>query len=130
MAKSSCIIENSYAGFEERVVATLQDGKCIPDGPTPPVYLVQPLIASSKNFSLDAVLPEGLLAQTTDKGLWLLGCLPMVAWPLSAEQKMNRVVLRERVTDMSLRAKAAVESSPVDFFELAQPWADISTCLI
>ncbi|GJX77243.1 hypothetical protein Tco_0324054 [Tanacetum coccineum] len=109
MVKSSGIISNSFTGFEERVVATLWDGKCIPDGPTPPVYLVQPLIATgnqkeqlkeisfgleirgkrflwvvreppsddvkelphsgSKDFSLDAVLPEGFLAQTSDKGL-------------------------------------------------------------
>ena len=271
MAKSSGIIANSFAGFEERAVATLRDGKCIPEGPTPPVYLIGPLIASGNNvdpsqneclkwlnsqpsksvvflcfgsmgvfkkeqlkeiafgleksgqrflwvvreptsddvngspnsggkdFSLEAVLPEGFLARTSDKGLvvknwapqpailnhdsvggfvshcgWnssleaVVAGVPMVAWPLYAEQKMNRVflveeikvalrlkmstddyvtaeaveetmtklmageegkVLREWVTELSSRAKAAVEvggSSRADFFQLTQPWTDIS----
>ncbi|PWA99903.1 UDP-glycosyltransferase 88B1 [Artemisia annua] len=243
MAKSSGIIANSFAGFEERAIATLRDGKCIPVGPTPPVYLIGPLIASmflcfgsmgvfkkeqlkeiafgleksgkrflwvvreppsddvnesphsgGKDFSLDAVLPEGFLARTSDKGLvvknwapqkailnhdsvggfvshcgWnssleaVVAGVPMVAWPLYAEQKMNRVylveemkvalrlkmstddyvtaeaveetmtklmegeegrVLRERVTEMSLRAKAAVEDGG-DIFKLTQPWTDM-----
>ena len=92
--------------------------------------------------------------------------VPMVAWPLYAEQKMNRVylveeikvalrlemstdgfvtaeaveetvtklmegeegkVLRERVAEMSRRAKATVEdggSSRIEFLKLTQPWTD------
>ncbi|GJV60261.1 UDP-glycosyltransferase 88B1-like protein [Tanacetum coccineum] len=269
MAKSSGIIVNSFVGLEERAVGTLRDGKCIPDGPTPPVYLIGPLIASGnqvdpneneclkwlnsqpsksvvflcfgsmgvfkkeqlkeiafgleksgqrflwvvreppsddvnelphsggKDFSLDAVLPEGFLARTSDKGLvvknwapqpailnhdsvggfvshcgWnssleaVVSGVPMVAWPLYAEQKTNRVylveeikvalrlemstdgfvtaeavertvtklmdgeegkVLRERVTEMSRRAKATMEdggSSRIEFLKLTQPWMD------
>ncbi|GKF34873.1 hypothetical protein Tco_0108073 [Tanacetum coccineum] len=60
--------------------------------------------SGSKDFSLDAVLAEGFLAQATDKGLWMLGCLPMVAWPLYAEQKMNRVYLVEEIK-VALRLK-------------------------
>ncbi|GJW18490.1 UDP-glycosyltransferase 88B1-like protein, partial [Tanacetum coccineum] len=153
--------------------------------------------SGGKDFSLDAVLPEGFLARTTDKGLvvknwapqpailnhdsvggfvshcgWnssleaVVSGVPMVTWPLYAEQKMNRVylveeikvalrlemssddyvtaeaveqtmtklmdgeegkLLRERVTEMSRRAKATVEdggSSSIEFLKLKQPWTD------
>uniref|UniRef100_A0A251SR39 Glycosyltransferase n=1 Tax=Helianthus annuus TaxID=4232 RepID=A0A251SR39_HELAN len=46
MAKCSGIIVNSFLELEERAVATLRDGKCITDGPTPPIYFIGPLIAS------------------------------------------------------------------------------------
>nr|XP_043615391.1 UDP-glycosyltransferase 88B1-like [Erigeron canadensis] len=44
MAKSQGIINNSFAALEQRVVKTLADGEHIPDGPTPPIYYVGPLI--------------------------------------------------------------------------------------
>ncbi|KAJ9539623.1 hypothetical protein OSB04_026129 [Centaurea solstitialis] len=44
IAESSGIIVNSFVGFEERAVETVRDGKCIPDRPTPPVYVIGPLI--------------------------------------------------------------------------------------
>ncbi|KAI3519465.1 hypothetical protein L1887_08609 [Cichorium endivia] len=195
MAKSSGIIANTFIGFEERAVGTLRDGKCIPDGPTPPTYFIGPLIAGGnqmdpseneclkwlnsqpiksvvflcfgsmgvfkkeqlkeisiglerseqrflwvvrdppnesnsggKELGLDAILPEGFLAGTRDKGLvvknwapqpailshesvggfvshcgWnsvleaVVAGVPMVAWPLYAEQKMNRVYLVEEM---------------------------------
>ncbi|CAH1439018.1 unnamed protein product [Lactuca virosa] len=160
MAKSSGIIANTFVGFEERAVASLRDGKCISDGPTPPIYFIGPLIAggnhkeqlkeiaiglerskqrflwvvrdpppdASKELDLDDILPEGFLSRTADKGLviknWapqpvILGhesvggfvshCgwnsvleavaagVPMVAWPLYAEQNMNRVYLVEEM---------------------------------
>nr|XP_043632149.1 UDP-glycosyltransferase 88B1-like [Erigeron canadensis] len=266
MAKSSGIIVNSFVGLEERAVETLRDGKCVPDGPTPPIYLTGPLIASgkqvdpdeseclkwlnsqptksvvflcfgsmgvfkkeqlkeianglekseqrflwvvrnpppedqsmsslgSKEFDLDAILPEGFLARTRDKGLvvktwapqlailchdsvggfvthcgWnstleaVVAGVPMLAWPLYAEQRINSVFLvqelkvalalkmsadgfvnaeaveemvrelmaglegravRERVLEMSVKAKAAVDdsgSSQVDFFRLTKSW--------
>lgn len=265
MAKSSGIIVNSFVGLEERAVDNLRDGKCIPDGPTPPVYLIGPLIAGGnpvdgsekeclkwldsqpsksvvflcfgsmgvfkkeqlKEIAIgleksgqrflwvvrDPPAPddgnesssgakeldlEGFLARIGDKGMvvknWapqpvILGhdsvggfvshCgwnsaleavvagVPMVAWPLYAEQKMNRVYLvqeigvalalkmspdgfvtaeeveekvrelmegeegrtvRERILEMSGRAKAAVEdggSSHLEFFNLTQPWIDL-----
>ncbi|XP_024981591.1 UDP-glycosyltransferase 88B1-like [Cynara cardunculus var. scolymus] len=269
MAKSCGIIANSFLGFEERAIDALRDGKCIPDGPTPPIYLIGPLIAGgnqvdpseneclkwlnsqpsksvvflcfgsmgvfkkeqlreiafglersgqrflwvvrnpppddenesssgAKELDLDACLPEGFLARIGNKGLvvknWapqlaILGhdsvggfvshCgwnstleavdagVPMIAWPLYAEQKMNRVflveeikvalavemssdgfvtaesveekvkelmegkegrVVRERILEMSGRAKAAVAdngSSQVDFFQLMQSWTEL-----
>nr|GEW87256.1 UDP-glycosyltransferase 88B1-like [Tanacetum cinerariifolium] len=171
-----------FVGLEERAVDTLRDGKCIPDGPSPPVYLIGPLIASGNNvdpneneclkcfwvrekwekflwvvreppsddvnellhsggkdFSLDVVLPEGFLARTTDKGLvvknWapqtailghdsVGGCVshcgwnssleavvagvPMVAWPLYAEQKLNRVFLVEEIK-VAVRLKMSID---------------------
>ncbi|KAI7758058.1 hypothetical protein M8C21_017364 [Ambrosia artemisiifolia] len=197
MAKSSGIIANSFFELEERAAQTLRDGKCIPEGLTPPVYLIGPLIAtgdqvdhdeheclkwletqpsksvvflcfgsmgvfskeqlkeiafglersgqrflwvvrnptigcenesSLKEFGLDDVVPEGFMTRTRDKGLvvkdWapqpaILGhesvggfvshcgwnssleavvCgVPIVAWPLYAEQKMNRVYLVEEI---------------------------------
>nr|XP_043632150.1 UDP-glycosyltransferase 88B1-like [Erigeron canadensis] len=269
MAKSSGIIANSFAGLEERAVKALRDGNCIPDGPTPPIYLIGPLIAggnqvdpneneclrwlnsqpaksvvflcfgsmgvfkkpqlkemaigleksrlrflwvvrnpppedenertsSAKDFSLEDILPQGFLARTVDKGLvvknwapqpailshdsvggfvshcgWnssleaVVAGVPMVAWPLYAEQKMNKVylvqeikvalslkmstegfvtaeaveetvkvlmqgeqgaVVRQRVSQMSKRAKATLEdggSSRVEFNKLTESWGNI-----
>nr|BEP30490.1 6'deoxychalcone 4'-O-glucosyltransferase [Dahlia pinnata] len=258
------IIVNTFSELEERAVEAIRDGKCVTDGPTPPVYFVGPLIASGdkaddveeneclkwlktqprksvvflcfgslgvfnkeqlaeiavgleksgkrflwvvrdpmrgaggKEFDVDEILPEGFLSRTKDMGLvvknWapqlaILGhesvggfvshCgwnssleavvsgVPMVAWPLYAEQKMNRVFLveelkvafwlemsadgfvsakavdktirklmdgeegramRERISEMSGKAKAAVEeggSSRVDFLKVTQPWTGL-----
>ncbi|GJV60255.1 UDP-glycosyltransferase 88B1-like protein [Tanacetum coccineum] len=189
MAKSSGLIANSFAGFEERAINALRNGKCITNGPTPPIYLIGPLIASgsrvdpseneclkwlnsqpsksvvllcfgsmgvfkieqlkemaiglersgqrflwvvrdppsddeNKSNCLESILPEGFLYRTKDKGLvvknwapqltilnhdsvggfvchcgWnstleaMTAGVPIVAWPLYAEQKMNRVFL-------------------------------------
>ncbi|XP_076913582.1 UDP-glycosyltransferase 88B1-like [Bidens hawaiensis] len=49
MANSSGIILNTFTGFEERSLDTLRSGKCIPEGVTPPVYLVGPLIAGGED---------------------------------------------------------------------------------
>ncbi|PWA80794.1 UDP-glycosyltransferase 88B1 [Artemisia annua] len=212
MGQASGLIANSFVGFEQRAVNTLRDGKCIPDGPTPPVYLVGPLIAagnqldsseneclkwlnsqpsksvvflcfgslgvfkkdqlkeiaigleksgkkflwvvrdppsddknkpnsSGKEPRLDDILPEGFLARTSDKGLvvknwapqpailshdsvggfvshcgWnstleaVVAAVPMVAWPLYAEQSMNRVYLAKEI-----KVALAVKMSPDGF---------------
>ncbi|KAK9060866.1 hypothetical protein SSX86_018046 [Deinandra increscens subsp. villosa] len=279
MAKSSGIIANSFLELEERAAEALRGGKCVTDGPTPPIYLIGPLIASGNNnqvdhndeeneclkwletqpsksvvflcfgsmgvfkkeqlteiavglersghrflwvvrkppsdgnessssggrkleFDLDDILPQGFLARTREKGLvvknwapqpsilshdsvggfvshcgWnssleaVVSGVPMVAWPLYAEQKMNRVylveemkvalplktlmsaaaaaadgfvsaeaveetvrqlmegeegrVVRERILEMSGRAKATVDvggSSRLDFLKLTRSW--------
>ncbi|KAJ0658280.1 putative UDP-glucuronosyl/UDP-glucosyltransferase, UDP-glycosyltransferase family [Helianthus annuus] len=199
MAKSSGLIANSFVGLEERAVDAIRNGKCTTYDPTPPLYLIGPLIASGnqvdpseneclkwldaqpsrsvvflcfgsmgvfekrqlkemaiglmkseqrflwvvrdpppdnendpdsggKDLGLDAILPEGFLDRTADKGLvvknwapqpailshdsvggfvthcgWnstleaVVAGVPMVAWPLYAEQKMNRVFLVEEM---------------------------------
>ncbi|GJU91470.1 hypothetical protein Tco_1303893 [Tanacetum coccineum] len=48
MAKSFGLIANSLARFEERAINSLTNGKCITSGPTPPIYLIGPLIASEQ----------------------------------------------------------------------------------
>jgi hypothetical protein len=198
-AKSAGIIVNTFESLEPRVIKAISDGLCVPDGPTPPIFCIGPLIASSNErdeaapeclrwldlqpsrsvvflcfgslglFSmeqlkeisvglersglrflwvvrnpptqdhslavtaqpepdLDLLLPEGFLERTKERGLvvkswapqvavlnhesvggfvthcgWnsvleaLRAGVPMVAWPLYAEQRLNRVVLVEEI---------------------------------
>ncbi|KAL4575784.1 hypothetical protein LXL04_011870 [Taraxacum kok-saghyz] len=101
--------------------------------------------SGGKEVGLDAILPEGFLSRTVDKGLvvknWapqpaILGhdsvggfvshCgwnsvleavvagVPMVAWPLYAEQKMNRVYLVEE-----MKVAVAVDMSSDGFVTAA-----------
>nr|QSB46688.1 glycosyltransferase [Rubia yunnanensis] len=46
-SKASGILINTFNSFENRVLETISEGKCIPDGPTPPLFCVGPLIAKS-----------------------------------------------------------------------------------
>nr|GEW54130.1 UDP-glycosyltransferase 88B1-like [Tanacetum cinerariifolium] len=108
----------------------------------PPSDDVNELLHSGgKDFSLDVVLPEGFLARTTDKGLVVKNWAPQPAilghdsvggfvshcgWNSSLEAVEGKV-LRERVTEMSRRAKATMEdggSSRIEFLKLTQPWID------
>ncbi|XP_052625719.1 UDP-glycosyltransferase 88B1-like [Lactuca sativa] len=192
---------NTFVGFEERAVDALREGKCIPNGPTPPIYFIGPLIVGGnhvdpseneclkwlnsqpsksvvflcsgsqgvlkkeqlkeiaiglekseqrflwvvrdpppddkktdsnsgggKEVGLDAILPAGFKGRIGDKGMvvknwapqpailshesvggfvshygWnsvleaVVAGVPLVSWPLYAEQKMNRVYLVERI---------------------------------
>ncbi|XP_023739059.2 UDP-glycosyltransferase 88B1 [Lactuca sativa] len=183
---------NTFVGFEERAVDALREGKCIPNGPTPPIYFIGPLIVGGnhvdpseneclkwlnsqpsktvvflcsgsqgvlkkeqlkeiaiglekseqrflwvvrdpppgggKEVGLDAILPDGFKGRIGDKGMvvknwapqpvilshesvggfvrhcgWnsvleaVVAGVPLVAWPLYAEQKMNRVYLVKRI---------------------------------
>ncbi|OMP05792.1 UDP-glucuronosyl/UDP-glucosyltransferase [Corchorus capsularis] len=206
MSKSAGIITNTFEALEPRVITAIGNGLCVPDGPTPPIHCIGPLIASvdekktgdasggrvaeycltwldsqpSKSvvflcfgslglFSkqqlgeiamglersgqrflwvvrnppsgnlgvaikeqgepdLNALLPEGFLERTKDRGLvvkswapqvavlnhdsvggFVTHCgwnsvleavtagVPMVAWPLYAEQRLNRVLLVEEM---------------------------------
>ncbi|XVF09960.1 hypothetical protein REPUB_Repub07fG0142500 [Reevesia pubescens] len=45
LPKSDGIIVNSFESLEPRAIKTICDGLCVPDGPTPPIYCVGPLIA-------------------------------------------------------------------------------------
>ncbi|KAI7754494.1 hypothetical protein M8C21_012819 [Ambrosia artemisiifolia] len=194
--KSAGIIINTFDSLEPRAIKAIHDGVCVPDGPTPPIYCVGPLVASGGDGSheclswldlqpsasvvylcfgslgvfsgdqlkeiakglemsgvrflwvvrsppsnrkedqflpppepdLDVLLPEGFLDRTKDRGLvvkkwapqvavlnhksvggfvthcgWnsvleaICAGVPMVGWPLYAEQKFNRVVLRDEM---------------------------------
>ncbi|KAM1973620.1 UDP-glycosyltransferase 88F4 [Malus sylvestris] len=207
LPKSNGIIVNTFEELESsNVLQAIAGGLCVPDGPTPPVYYVGPLIDEEKelsndaaaaeeedclswldkqpsrsvlflcfgsrgsfpaaqlkeiangleasgqrflwvvkkppveektkqvhgvdDFDLEGVLPEGFLERTADRGMvvkswapqvvvlkkesvggfvthcgWnsvleaVVAGVPMIAWPLYAEQHMNRNVL---VTDMEI----------------------------
>uniref|UniRef100_A0A5B6YUF2 Glycosyltransferase n=1 Tax=Davidia involucrata TaxID=16924 RepID=A0A5B6YUF2_DAVIN len=197
LPKSAGIITNTFELLEPRAVKAILDGLCVPDGPTPPIYCIGPLIAAgdgesmhdcltwldsqpsrsvvflcfgsmglfsreqlseisvglersgqrflwvvrsppsedqSRRFlappdpDLDSLLPAGFLERTKDRGMvvkswapqvavlnhdsvggfvthcgWnsvleaICAGVPMVAWPLYAEQRFNRVVLVEEI---------------------------------
>ncbi|XP_042490533.1 UDP-glycosyltransferase 88B1-like [Macadamia integrifolia] len=204
MQKSKGIIVNTFEALEARAIKAISDGICIPNGPTPPVYAIGPLIAdnyqtggadddaakcltwlnsqpsrsviflsfgslglfsaaqlkeiaiglensghrflwvlrspptedTSKHLevppdpilNLDDLLPEGFMERTKDRGLvvqswapqiavlsresvgaFVTHCgwnsvleavcagVPMIGWPLYAEQRMNRVFLLEEM---------------------------------
>jgi hypothetical protein len=207
MVKSAGIIVNTFESLEPRVIKAISAGLCVPEGPTPPIYCLGPLIAPSSNErsgrngagddavpeclrwldlqpsrsvvflcfgslglffveqlteiaiglersglrflwvvrnpptqdhslavtaqpdpDLDLLLPEGFLDRTKERGLvvktwapqvavlnhdsvggFVTHCgwnsvleavcagVPMVAWPLYAEQKLNRVILVEEI---------------------------------
>ncbi|CAA3029934.1 UDP-glycosyltransferase 88B1-like [Olea europaea subsp. europaea] len=197
LPKSAGVIVNSFESLESKSLKAISEGSCNPDGPTPPVFCIGPLLATergrtgsmdeclkwldsqpsqsvvflcfgslgllsgkqlkeiaiglerseqrflwvvrsppsedkSKRFlpppepDLESLLPSGFLDRTKDRGFvvkswapqvevlrhksvggfvthcgWnsvleaLCAGVPMVAWPLYAEQKFNRVVLVE-----------------------------------
>ncbi|XVF50902.1 hypothetical protein PTKIN_Ptkin04bG0140800 [Pterospermum kingtungense] len=191
--KSGGIIVNTFDSLEPRTIKTILDGLCVPDGSTPPIYCIGPLIAkdgdgdavpeclkwldsqpsksvvflcfgtlglfsaqqlrdiavglerSGQRFlwvvrnpssekqgkmepDLNSLLPEGFLERTKERGhvvkSWapqvavlnhdsvggfVTHCgwnsvlesvragVPMVAWPLYAEQRYNRVLLVEEM---------------------------------
>ncbi|KAK9291424.1 hypothetical protein L1049_019371 [Liquidambar formosana] len=46
MPKSAGIIVNTFESLEKRAIEVITDGLCVPDGPTPPLYCIGPLIAA------------------------------------------------------------------------------------
>ncbi|KAI3458082.1 hypothetical protein Pfo_014745 [Paulownia fortunei] len=207
LPNSAGIIVNTFESLESKPLKAIREGKCNPDGHTPPVFCVGPLLATEdrhggvhdclkwldkqpsksvvylcfgslglfsvaqlkeiavglersgyrfiwvvrsppsddkrKQFlpppepDLDSLLPAGFLDRTKDRGLvvkswapqvavlnhesvggfvthsgWnsvleaVCAGVPMVAWPLYAEQKFNRVVL---VEDMKLALRMEAE---------------------
>ncbi|KAK9994611.1 hypothetical protein SO802_024314 [Lithocarpus litseifolius] len=199
LPKSAGIIVNSFDSLEPRALETISNGLCVPDGPTPPIFCIGPLIASNErrgdeaeqclkwldkqssrsvvflcfgslglfskeqlkeiavglerseqrflwvvrspptkeqsiDFSpppepdLDSLLPDGFLDRTKERGLvvkqwapqvavlnhdsvagfvthcgWnsvlesVVAGVPMVAWPLYAEQRFNKTMLVEEL---------------------------------
>ncbi|CAN1158526.1 UDP-glycosyltransferase 88B1 [Linum perenne] len=166
LPKSAGIIVNSFDSLEERAVKVISNGLCVPDGPTPPIYCIGPLIAGRDGGrdadgnecltwldsqpkgsviflcfgSLGVFLREQLreiaigLERSQQRFLWVgrgymvkswapqvavlnhdsvggfvTHCgwnsslesvragVPMVAWPLYAEQRLNLVLLVEEI---------------------------------
>ncbi|KAL4595003.1 hypothetical protein ACB092_12G059900 [Castanea dentata] len=191
MAKSNGFLANTFESLETKAIMALSNGQCVPDGVTPPIFCIGPLISSSnqdgdaheclnwlnsqpsrsvvflcfgsmglfsakqlkemavglensgqrflwvvrnpppdkeKEPNLDELLPKGFLERTKDKGFvvkqwapqaevlshesvggFVTHCgwnsvleaisvgVPMVAWPLYAEQRLNRVFLVEEM---------------------------------
>jgi hypothetical protein len=188
MAKSNGLIVNTFDLLERKAIGSISDGLCVPDGTTPPIFCIGPLIPSSnqdgddqheclnwlnsqpsqsvvflsfgsmglfsakqlreiavglensgqrflwvvrnpppdnnKEPNLEELLPNGFLERTKERGFvvkqwapqveilnhgsvggfvthcgWnsvleaVCGGVPMVGWPLFAEQRMTRVVL-------------------------------------
>ncbi|GLT65281.1 hypothetical protein SLA2020_377200 [Shorea laevis] len=48
MAKSAGIIVNTFESLEPRVLKAISDGLCVPDGPTPSIFCIGPLIATGR----------------------------------------------------------------------------------
>ncbi|XP_042505945.1 UDP-glycosyltransferase 88F4-like [Macadamia integrifolia] len=228
LRRSKGIMVNTFKCLESRSIKAINDGLCVPDAPTPPVYCVGPLIAAPKNegeavshcmswldgqpsqsvvflsfgsrgvFStaqvreiaigleksgqrflwvvrkpvsednskhftvenkdpdLEALLPEGFLERNKERGLvvkswapqvevvghesvggFVTHCgwnsileavssgVPMVAWPLYAEQRMNKVFLVEGMklampmeeSEDGLVSAAEVEKRVTDLME-------------
>ncbi|XP_030933133.1 anthocyanidin 5,3-O-glucosyltransferase-like [Quercus lobata] len=191
MAKSNGIFVNTFDLLEKKAIKAISDGLCVPDGLTPPIFCIGPLISSSiqdgdeheclkwlnsqpsrsvvflsfgsmglfsakqlremavglensgqrflwvvrnpppdneKEPNLEEFLPKGFLERIKDKGFvvkqwapqvevlshesvggFVTHCgwnsvleainvgVPMVAWPLYAEQRLNRVFLVEEM---------------------------------
>ncbi|KAJ0887897.1 putative UDP-glucuronosyl/UDP-glucosyltransferase, UDP-glycosyltransferase family [Helianthus annuus] len=157
--KSAGIIINTFDSLESKAIKALNDGVCVPDQPTPRIYCMGPLVASSGDGSHECLnwldlqpsgsvvylcfgslgvfsseqlketakgleMSGGFVERTKDRGLvvknwapqvavlshksvggFVTHCgwnsileavcagVPMVAWPLYAEQKLNKVVL-------------------------------------
>ena len=47
LPKSDGLLINTFDDLEQVGIKTIRQGKCIPDGPTPPVYCIGPLIADA-----------------------------------------------------------------------------------
>ncbi|KAK2366438.1 UDP-glycosyltransferase [Trifolium repens] len=191
MIESDGVIINTFDAIESRVIKALKAGLCLPEGTTPPLYCIGPMISlpskaedesdslclswldsqpsqsvvflcfgsmgrfsraqlseiaiglekseqrflwvvrsdtDSENLSLDELLPKEFLERTKENGMvvrnwapqgailshdsvggFVTHCgwnsvleavcvgVPMIAWPLFAEQKMNRLIMVEEM---------------------------------
>ncbi|XP_045813183.1 UDP-glycosyltransferase 1-like [Trifolium pratense] len=219
MKKSDGIIVNTFEAIEGRALKALKAGLCLPEGETPPIFCIGPMISpplkgedergslclkwldlqpsksvlflcfgsmgrfskvqlkeiaiglekseqrflwivrsdiDSEKLSLDELLPEGFLERTKEKGMvvrnwapqtailshdsvggFVTHCgwnsmleaicvgVPMIAWPMYAEQRLNRLFMVEEMkvglqmnesnglisaTELGERAKELMES--------------------
>ncbi|XP_010272401.1 PREDICTED: UDP-glycosyltransferase 88F5-like [Nelumbo nucifera] len=54
MTKSRAIMVNTFESLESVSLKAMEDGLCVPDGPTPPVYSVGPLISEPQDGTEEA----------------------------------------------------------------------------
>jgi hypothetical protein len=191
MKESDGVIINTFDAFEARALKALKSGLCLPEGETPPLFCIGPMISppskgddergslclswldsqpsqsvvflcfgsmgrfpkaqlneiaiglekseqrflwvvrsdvDSEKLSLDELLPEGFLERTKEKGMvvrnwapqgailrhnsvggFVTHCgwnsvleavcegVPMIAWPMYAEQRLNRLIMVEEM---------------------------------
>nr|DAD20990.1 TPA_asm: hypothetical protein HUJ06_022453 [Nelumbo nucifera] len=144
MTKSRAIMVNTFESLESVSLKAMEDGLCVPDGPTPPVYSVGPLISEPQDGTEEAGngggggvpkcllwldeqpprsvvflcfgsmgaglvvkswAPQVAVLNRESVGGFVSHCgwnsvleavvagVPILAWPLYAEQHMNRTVL-------------------------------------
>jgi hypothetical protein len=53
MAKSNGLIVNTFDLLERKATGAISDGLCVPDGPTPPIFCIGPLISGSNQDGND-----------------------------------------------------------------------------
>ncbi|KAI6685312.1 hypothetical protein NL676_031225 [Syzygium grande] len=53
MISSSGIIVNTSESLETRIIRAIREGSCVPDGPTPPIFAVGPLVESKADGDED-----------------------------------------------------------------------------
>ncbi|XP_030533027.1 anthocyanidin 5,3-O-glucosyltransferase-like [Rhodamnia argentea] len=51
LAESAGLISNTFEALEPRAVKAILEGLCLPDGRTPPVYCIGPLVAANDHIS-------------------------------------------------------------------------------
>ncbi|KAI6696386.1 hypothetical protein NL676_016505 [Syzygium grande] len=51
LAGSAGLISNTFEALEPRAVKVISEGLCVPDGQTPPVYCIGPLVAANDHIS-------------------------------------------------------------------------------
>ncbi|KAF8044091.1 hypothetical protein BT93_A2156 [Corymbia citriodora subsp. variegata] len=51
LAESAGLISNTFEALEPRAVKAISEGLCVPDGRTPPVYCIGPLVAADDHIS-------------------------------------------------------------------------------
>ncbi|KAI6685311.1 hypothetical protein NL676_031224 [Syzygium grande] len=54
MISSSGIIVNTSESLETRILSAIREGSCVPDGPTPPIFAVGPLVESKGDGDEDS----------------------------------------------------------------------------
>ncbi|KAJ9675972.1 hypothetical protein PVL29_024782 [Vitis rotundifolia] len=195
LPKSDGLVMNTFDDLEPIAIKTIREGTCVPNGPTPPVYCIGPLLADTAedesniagnkarhgclswldtqpsqsvvffkqiavtaDVDLDALMPEGFLERTKDRGMvvkswapqvavlnhpsvggfvthcgWnsvleaVVAGVPMLAWPLYAEQHLNKAALVE-VMKMAIGVEQRDEDMFVSGAEVERRVRELMEC--